>query len=65
MLIKIGDKLYEEYELQEQFPLEDVEAQEEFNFAEANPELLEKLRHLNAVRCQTMWERIASHIIVE
>ena len=59
-------KLYEESEpLQELLLLETTEAQEEFDFAEDNPELLDKLRHLNEVQCQTQWEAIATHIAVE
>ena len=66
MLIKKGNRLYEESEpLQELLLLENTEAQEEFDFAEANPELLDKLRHLNEVQCQTQWEAIATHIAVE
>jgi len=60
------EKLYEESEpLQELLLLETTEAQEEFDFAEANPKLLDKLRHLNEEQCQTVWEAIATHIIVE
>ena len=64
MLIIKGNRLYEETAsgLQEQLSLEDCEVQDTFEFAEDNPELLDKLRELN---CQTVWEAIATHIAVE
>ena len=67
MLIIKGNRLYEETAsgLQEQLSLEDCEVQDTFDFAEANPELLDKLRHLNELQCQTQWEAIATHIAVE
>ena len=67
MLIIKGNRLYEETAsgLQEQLSLEDCEVQDTFDFAEDNPELLDKLRHLNELQCQTQWEAIATHIAVE
>lgn len=63
MLLHKG-KLYEEKdELQEQLPLESTEAQEEFEFAEANPDLLEKLKSISPRESQTTteerkWKRV-------
>ena len=48
MLFKQKGKLYNNDEpLQEQLALEGIEAQDEFDFCESNPDLVEKLRQLD------------------
>lgn len=56
MLILRNEKIYDDEEpLQEQLPLQIEEAQEEFDFAESNPELLDKLAALHE---ESAWKSV-------